>query len=198
MLAQVIKNLKDLKDAKGDLLEIRLDDLEEFKNITTPLILTYKNLPVTLIDGPEGNLQSYHNYHETPDLDKVLEQLKQKSAKLYKIATFANSSLDTLRVLQLQKKEGSSLIAIAMGELGKPSRLLAPIFGAPIGYAATDASTTSAPGQYTLDEMASYKVDSNTQIFGLIGDPITQSISHLTHNNHFKKRILMPSMSNLR
>jgi 3-dehydroquinate dehydratase/shikimate dehydrogenase len=187
MLAAVIKNLKQLKEVQADLLEIRLDDLAEFKDIQTPILLTYKNLPVHFIDSPLGNLQSYHNYQETPDLEVIYRQLQQKPAALYKIATFANSSIDTLKVLRLQKKAGSKLIAIAMGELGQPSRILGPIFGAPLVFAATDSSSYSAPGQYTLQEMKNYLVNPDTAIYGLIGDPVTQSISHLTHNTFFKK-----------
>ena len=188
MLAAVIKNLKHLKTTKADLFEIRLDDLDEFKEIATPIILTYKNLPIAFIDSEEGNLQSYHNYHETPDLDLIYEVLQQKPAKLYKIATFANSIIDTLRILKLQKRYGETLVAIAMGELGKPSRILGPIFGAPLSYAAIDEDHPSAPGQYTLEEMRHYKVDRQTAIYGLIGGEVLQSISHLTHNITFKKR----------
>lgn len=190
MLAAVIKgSLKEaqrqIENYPADLYELRLDDIEEFKQLTVPLILTYKNLNVEYIDSPQGNLRSYHNFKETPE---DLETIYKPSSQLFKIATYAHSSLDTLRILQMQKKYGEKLVCLAMGELGQPSRILGRIYGAPFTFAAVNRQQTSAPGQLTLAEYQNYPVNRETAVYGLIGDPVGQSISHVTHNAFFRKR----------
>jgi len=45
------------------------------------------------------------------------------------------------------------LACCAMGELGKPSRLLSPVFGAFFTFASLDEKRRTANGQLTIQEM---------------------------------------------
>jgi 3-dehydroquinate dehydratase / shikimate dehydrogenase len=142
----------------------------------------------------EGNrryedLVSYHNYEETPDLSVVLHQMKQAhpNARLYKIATMANSTLDSLRMMEFQKP---GVLGLCMGPLGSITRICAPIFGVPIMYAPLTEEDKNAPGQLLADELREIyhfrSVNRQTRIFGLIGNPINKSPGHLFHNDYFR------------
>lgn len=134
---------------------------------------------------------SYHNFKETPkDLELLLQQLRSKPAFYYKMAVMAQNSVDALRLLTFAKHQ-KNLIAISMGEHGQISRILAPIVGSPICYAAPEENQGTAPGQllpkHLLDLYRYKTLRHDTEIFGLIGDPVHLSISDRTHNHLIKK-----------
>lgn len=83
------------------------------------------------------------------------------------------------------------LIAIGMGAVGLPSRLLAGAWGCAMtfGRIATD-DAGSAPGQPTVQELRHrYRVDeqgADTAIYGVLGDPVAHSLSPVIHNAAFQ------------
>lgn len=134
---------------------------------------------------------SYHNFQETPaDLESIYQAMSRYSAYTYKIAVFCRSTNDALRTLLFAKKY-PSVSAICMGEKGSFARVLGPVIGNRINYAALDAPI--APGQLCLDELISIyrypKLKSDTALYGLIGDPVEQSQGHLYHNNALKDAV---------
>ncbi len=137
---------------------------------------------------------SYHNFAETPDshsLDQLLKSMQKTSAWSYKIAVNANSSLEALRFLNWAKlhTHSTNLIAISMGSYGQISRILAPVIRSPLTYAFLNEDQQTAPGQFSVQTLIDrYHYDdltSKTAIYGLIGDPVDQSISDVTHNDLF-------------
>jgi 3-dehydroquinate dehydratase/shikimate dehydrogenase len=140
-----------------------------------------------------ADIVSYHNFQETPDLKAILEkmQLRHPMARYYKLATYANSTLDALKMVELQKQ---GVIGMSMGPLGTLTRICAPIFGAPLTYAPLCEEDKNAPGQLLADELHTIyhfsRLNSETKIFGLIGDPVHRSLGHLFHNDFFKSNNL--------
>lgn len=140
----------------------------------------------------ENLIVSYHNHEETPDLEEVLSDMKARhpSACYYKLATYARSTLDALRMLHFQKRH-PNVIGLCMGAKGNLTRILAPIFGSPITYAPLMEQEKNAPGQLLWSELREIyhfrRLNKATRIYGLIGDPIHQSIGHLFHNDQFRK-----------
>jgi len=136
-----------------------------------------------------GDIVSYHNFQETPDLHAVLEKMRSKhpKARYYKLATMAHSILDTLQMIELQKQ---GIIGISMGEFGTLTRICAPIFGAPITYAPLCEEDKNAPGQLLADKLDIIyhfrRLNRQTKIYGLIGDPVHRSPGHLFHNDFFR------------
>lgn len=98
---------------------------------------------------------SYHNFESTPDVD-VLERIIDRSVSIgadcVKIATTATSFADCARILSLYQRH-ASLIAFAMGEAGKITRVAAPFLGAGFTFASVDEAHVTAPGQLTVSEM---------------------------------------------
>jgi len=98
---------------------------------------------------------SYHNFEETPDvfiLDQIIKQSIRDGADLVKIATMANSPADCAKIMSLYSNH-SNLIAFAMGNAGKITRIAAPFLGAEFTFASADVEHLTAPGQLTATQM---------------------------------------------
>jgi 3-dehydroquinate dehydratase-1 len=70
-----------------------------------------------------------------------------------KIATTAHSTDDVLAMLGATRERtaaGDRVATMCMGEAGRHSRAVAPLYGSRIGYAPVDPSEATAPGQYDL------------------------------------------------
>jgi 3-dehydroquinate dehydratase type I len=98
---------------------------------------------------------SYHNFEATPD-DDMLEQIIKNSvemgADLVKIAVTATASADCARIMSLYGKH-SNLVAFAMSEVGRITRIAAPFVGAEFTYASVDEASRTASGQLTVSQM---------------------------------------------
>lgn len=152
-------------------------------------------------DGPtssphlQNKIISKHFYANTPkNLEEIFEKMCQEKAFAYKIATFANSTLDALKVALLLKKYSQKvkMIALCMGEKGTLTRILSPVLGNFITFASLNNSTKTAPGQLSLSTLLNtynYRsLNQETKIYGLIGNPVSQSIGHIVHNIWFKEK----------
>ncbi len=131
---------------------------------------------------------SYHNFAGTPrDLGPILRRLRRCGGDAIKIATQCHSIADSLRVLALARGK-RNVVAVPMGEIGLPARVLALREGSALSYAAVEAAT--APGQLSLEEMKNLyradKLDRRTRVYGVIGDPIGHSLSPHLHNAAFQ------------
>jgi 3-dehydroquinate dehydratase type I len=102
---------------------------------------------------------SKHFYESTPsnsELLKLVDTLDQSIADIMKIETTPSSIEDCRRILQLYFTERSStlpMIAFAMGDLGRFTRVCALFLGAPFMYVSQDEGEIAAPGQIPLSEM---------------------------------------------
>ncbi len=134
---------------------------------------------------------SYHNMREVPaDLEEIHQRMCQQDADVIKLAVRSHQPADNLRVLDLVKRGPKPTVAVCMGDLGMPSRVLGAKFGAPFTYAAFNKERGIAPGLPSLDELSQVfhydRIDAQTQVFGVIGDPVIHSLSPLIHNIAFR------------
>ncbi|HZT79355.1 MAG TPA: shikimate dehydrogenase, partial [Gemmataceae bacterium] len=118
----------------------------------------------------------------------------EQDADVVKLAVRAQQPADNLRVLKLLEKPARPTVAFCMGDLGLPSRILAARLGAPFAYAAFNRERNLAPGLPTFDDLRHvYHYDAigaETQVFGVVGDPVAHSLSPLVHNTAFRDRKL--------
>lgn len=101
---------------------------------------------------------SFHDFGGTPPLSRLNEILKREiksGAHLCKIVTTAKTVEDNLTVLNFVSKASkrAEIICFSMGKLGKPSRLLSPLFGAFFTIASLEEGRKTASGQLTLHQM---------------------------------------------
>jgi 3-dehydroquinate dehydratase-1 len=101
---------------------------------------------------------SFHDFEQTPSLTKlgtVLNEEVALGADVCKIITTARTVKDNLTVLDFvsQVSKKVKLVCFAMGELGKHSRLISPVFGAFFTFASLDEKRKTAKGQLTIPEM---------------------------------------------
>jgi 3-dehydroquinate dehydratase/shikimate dehydrogenase len=114
-------------------------------------------------------------------------------ADSYKIVTTARKPSDNLRVLAAARAlPKQSLIVLAMGELGFPTRVLSPVFGGLYTYAAPMQAEGTAAGQVSARSLRHlYRVEKlakSAKVYGVIADPIRHSISPAVHNRAFQSR----------
>ena len=133
---------------------------------------------------------SYHDFDGMgKDLPGRIAAMKAAGADLPKIAVRANDAADLALIRDLYQTTSGPLIAIAMGEHGLASRLLAGVWGAALTFARLDSDVGSAPGQPGVGELLKlYRVkqqNAQTKIYGVIGSPISHSLSPLIHNTAF-------------
>lgn len=144
----------------------------------------------------EPRICSYHDFEKAPDnLIEIFERLKknQLATDIVKIAVHTNEITDSLAIWELHEKAKSNnkqLVPIAMGEAGKWTRILGLAYGSPITYASLESGNETAPGQISAkDLMEVYRVkelNEQTEIYGIIGKPVSHSVSPYMHNAAFK------------
>ncbi|MDI6859020.1 MAG: type I 3-dehydroquinate dehydratase [Methanocellales archaeon] len=99
------------------------------------------------------SIVSYHDFAGTPPKEQMLGILKEarRIGDIPKLAVMANSLEDTLRSLEVTLQAQKPLCTIAMGELGRASRVIAPLYGSALTYG--HVSTAKAPGQLSVREL---------------------------------------------
>jgi len=98
---------------------------------------------------------SYHNFELTPDsetLNLIIKRSTEMGADCVKIAVTANSSADCARIMSLYEHH-EHIIAFAMGDVGKITRVAALFLGACFTFASVDEAHLTAPGQLTVSQM---------------------------------------------
>lgn len=96
---------------------------------------------------------SFHDFNGTPakeELHRIAERMKLKKCDILKIVTTAHSADDGYRVLEIAKGK-NNIIAFAMGEAGRFTRIVCLFCGALWTYCKISGGT--APGQYSIREM---------------------------------------------
>src|SRR5713226_5784660 len=136
---------------------------------------------------------SYHDFVGVPsDLEKIYEEMTATPARIRKIAVQADDATDCIpvfRLLERAQRGDREMIAIAMGPAGIMTRILGPSRGSFLTYGSLDDESATAPGQLTANELREvYRIDRinrETEIMGLMGRPVSHSISPQIHNAAF-------------
>ena len=101
---------------------------------------------------------SYHKFDGTldlPEMQKILEEEISCGASVCKIVTTAKQIEDNLLTLNFISNVSHwvKIVCFCMGEQGKISRLLSPLFGAFFTYASLEQGSETAAGQMNINEM---------------------------------------------
>jgi 3-dehydroquinate dehydratase/shikimate dehydrogenase len=147
--------------------------------------------PVELLEvmlGGARRIASVHYFRRSPsDFEPVISLLSGSGADAIKIAARCDSYAQCSKLLSLTRVH-SKVIAIPMGELSVPARILALRGRNGFGYAPVAEAT--APGQIALRELKSLyradRINAKTEFYGVIGEPIGHSLSPHLHNAGFQ------------
>ncbi len=139
-----ISILKLIAEFNPYLLDVEYNALKNNKRLYQYLKSTKTNL-----------LVSWHDFSRTPN-EKTLKSTAKKMSRFsnnIKVVTTAKTINDTIRVLALYKKvtKRTNLVAFAMGDYGRMSRILCTKLGSPYTYVSVGKPV--APGQFSLNEM---------------------------------------------
>lgn len=156
-------------------------------------IETARRCPPELLDvllGDAQRLASAHFFRRMPrNLAQVAAELWRGGPDAIKIAAQCESLADSRKLLRLARKP-RKIVAIPMGEVALPVRLLALREKKAFAYAPVENRT--APGQISLDEMKHLyradRLDPRTRVYGVIGDPVGHSLSPAMQNAGFAAR----------
>jgi 3-dehydroquinate dehydratase I len=210
-IADTLNLIGKAEKAGADFIEVRMDTLEETRNLSDlpkstkiPLIATNKlqnenghfagsesERQQTLINAAKAGftyvdvdflsakrgenlsklkqlgaktLVSYHKFDgilNAASLEKILDEQISSGADICKIVLTAKQIEDNLPVLSFVNfaSTKAKLVCFCMGEAGKTSRLLSPVFGAYFTFAALDKENLTAAGQMSIRDMKSaYKL----------------------------------------
>ncbi len=97
---------------------------------------------------------SYHDFAGTPPKEKMLRILKEarKTGDIPKLAVMANSLSDVISLLEVTLQAQKPFCTMAMGSLGKHSRVIAPLYGSALTYGHV-VGEVKAPGQLSVGEL---------------------------------------------
>ena len=98
---------------------------------------------------------SYHDFLGMPNVEEmanILENMKKTGAICAKIAVTPQNLRDNLRILGILLDADMPLSMIAMGNIGRHLRAVAPLYGSVLTYGFVAKST--APGQMSLAELS--------------------------------------------
>ncbi|MEZ4766064.1 MAG: type I 3-dehydroquinate dehydratase [Calditrichia bacterium] len=133
---------------------------------------------------------SHHTESNNPEeLKEIFRSMTQHPADVYKLIFKAEDMEDNHTALMLTELATSldkKFVIHAMGNAGRPSRLVGAVKGNEWTYLAKDYDEETASGQPALHEAHNYyhlqHKSTATKLMGLIGNPIQQSRGWRLHN----------------
>jgi len=102
---------------------------------------------------------SSHDFSKTPspqEMTATLTEMFLAGADIAKLAVMPRSMEDVLNLLKVTldfKNAGKAVCTIAMGNPGKHTRVVAPLYGSLLTYASVESDAAAAPGQLPVDEV---------------------------------------------
>jgi len=150
--------------------------------------------PAELIDvllGEGRQICSAHFFQRAPrDFKPVAAKLWGVRPDAIKIAAHCESLSEARRVTAIARGRRRDAITVPMGDVALPMRVLALRERGNFVYAPVENAT--APGQAPLNEMINLyranRITGRTRVFGVIGNPISHSLSPQLQNAGFDAR----------
>jgi 3-dehydroquinate dehydratase/shikimate dehydrogenase len=142
-----------------------------------------------LLDRPggQGVVLSMHDYTGVPaDLESRAAAMRATGVEIIKIAVTAHKLCDCLPLWSLGRSSTSPTALVAMGEAGVASRVLAPHFRSCWSYAGDGVAPGQVPFARMRDEFSFRTITDRTAVYGIVGRPVSHSVSPAMHNAAFR------------
>ncbi len=149
-----------------------------------------------IVSAPEESsdrlrlILSAHRFDGPPEQPtNLIDRMLAVPGAVAKLAFTAGDAMDGLIATDLMQQYGRRVIAVAMGDDGLWTRILAKKLGAFGTFCSPAPDTATAPGQLSLTDMLGRfrwkRLDWETRVFGLIGNPVSHSLSPILFNHWF-------------
>jgi len=162
----------------------------EFKNFLS--IENQERIQKALSQNSKSRLiLSAHNFKtKFDDIKKLYRDISTVyPAAIAKLVYTANHINDCFEAFDLLANSSGERIVFCMSQAGLISRILAKKLDSFVTFASIDDKSTTAPGQLTIEQLKKlYRYDSinaDTELFGVIADPVGHSLSPAIHNACF-------------
>jgi len=151
-----------------------------------------EKIKVALAEGSKTRLiLSAHNFDSRfEDIDGLYEDiLTVYPAAIIKLVYIAKHINDCFEAFDLLANRSGDLIVFCMGAAGIISRIIGKKLNSFVTFASIDDKSATAPGQLTIEQLKKlYRYDyinADTELFGVIADPVGHSLSPAIHNACF-------------
>jgi len=141
------------------------------------------------LTGGRRLVLSTHDFEAVPvDLVARARAMRATGAEVVKIAVKANRLSDCVPLLQLGAHMGQrdGVVVMALGEYGLASRVLAARFGSAWSYAGPVAGVGQVSPAVLLHDYHFRSLTDSTDVYGLVGSPVSHSVSPAMHNAAFR------------
>jgi len=130
---------------------------------------------------------SSHDFDGVPfDLTSRAQAMRATGAEVIKLAVRTSRLSDCLPLLDLGAQIArQGTVLIGMGECGLATRVLARKFGSLWTYAGDERQVGQLTPSDLVDAYRFRALTDNTEIYGLVGSPISHSVSPAMHNAAF-------------
>ena len=130
---------------------------------------------------------SNHAFDGVPaDLDERYRAMRATGAGTVKIAVEPRRLSELAPLVALSERiAGDRAVLLGMGPRGLATRVLAARLGSAWTYAGGEAGVGQLPASKMIDEFHVRRVTSKTDAYGIVGSPVTHSLSPAMHNAGF-------------
>jgi 3-dehydroquinate dehydratase/shikimate dehydrogenase len=154
-----------------------------------------KIIKQALSKSPQARLiLSAHNFEtKFPDISKLHRDILNVCPEaIPKLVYTANHINDCFEAFDLLHETSGDRIVFCMGEAGLISRIIAKKLNSFVTFASIDDQSATAPGQLTIEQFKQLyhhdDITSETELFGVIADPVGHSLSPAIHNACFGEK----------
>jgi shikimate dehydrogenase/3-dehydroquinate dehydratase type I len=143
-----------------------------------------------LVPAERAILSAHYPDGVPADLEERAASLLASGVRIVKLVPHATSLDVALAVLRLAQaldrgpRDKRRAVVFATGDAGRVTRLLAPLLGAPLAFAAWDAARAAAPGQCSVEELSAlvgHLAGRPRRLFAVLGRPVAGSLSPRMH-----------------
>ena len=181
-VANEVTILRKAADSGFQLVDLELQSVESLK--AAELRELYDRV---------GLIISHHNFNATKNIDRQFAEMTQYPADFYKLVSTATSLHDNVVMMRLLEENSArhEMVGLCMGEQGIISRVLGVRAGSVFTFGSAAKGEETAPGQVLAGELRDvYRiemVDQATQVYGVVGDPVSHSLSPVMMNAAFRR-----------
>ena len=137
--------------------------------------------------GGRRVILSHHDFTGVPaDIEALAQAMLSSGAEVVKLAVAASRLRDCLTLREIGQKRARPMSLIAMGEAGLASRVLASWMGSCWTYAGDGVAPGQISARQMQDEYRFRRIGARTAVYGVLGRPVSHSVSPAMHNAAFR------------